>query len=45
MWTLGAFDGEWIECLLPKAGDASLQPREMSGRSFEDLQVSDGDGH
>lgn len=28
-----------------KAGCASLQPREMGGRSFQDLQVSDGDGH
>lgn len=28
-----------------KAGRATLQPREMGGRSFQDLQVSDGDGH
>lgn len=28
-----------------KADGASLQPREMGGRSFEDLQVSDRDRH
>lgn len=28
-----------------KAGGASLQPREMRGRGFEDLKVSDRDGH
>lgn len=30
---------------LAKAGGASLQPREVDGRSFDDLQVSDGHGH
>lgn len=45
MWTLGAFDGEWIEFLFLMVGNASLQPREMGGRSFADLQVSNGDGH
>lgn len=28
-----------------KAGLVTLQPHEMGGRSLEDLQVSDGDGH
>lgn len=30
-------------CVSLKLGGARLQPREMDGRAFEDLQVSDGD--
>lgn len=38
----GATERKEGGCLSLKVGGASLQPREIDGKSFKDLQVSDG---